>query len=292
MPQYTPPLRDMQFVMHELLNAVDELKMMPRHKDIDADTMNSVLEEGGKFAAEVIFPLNISGDQQGCKLDVATRTVQHARRLQGGLRRLCRRRLAGDGLRPRVRRPGPAGAAEPVRLRDAEFGQPGLDHVPGPVARRLCLPARTRHARAEGDVPAAPGQGRLDGHDVPDRAAVRHRPGPAAHQGRTAARRQLQAHRPEDLHLRRRPRDQRQHRAPGAGAAAGRTGGQQGHLAVRGAEVHASRPTARWASATPSTAARSSTRWASTAAPPARSTSTARWARWSASPTRAWRRCS
>jgi alkylation response protein AidB-like acyl-CoA dehydrogenase len=75
MPQYTPPLRDMQFVMHELLNAVDELKMMPRHKDIDADTMNSVLEEGGKFAAEVIFPLNISGDQQGCRLDTATRTV-------------------------------------------------------------------------------------------------------------------------------------------------------------------------------------------------------------------------
>ena len=75
MPQYNPPLRDMQFVMHELLNAVDELKMMPRHKDIDAETMNSVLEEGGKFAAEVIFPLNVSGDQQGCKLDVATRTV-------------------------------------------------------------------------------------------------------------------------------------------------------------------------------------------------------------------------
>ena len=60
MPQYTPPLRDMQFVMHELLNAADELKRMPRHKDIDADTMNSVLEEGGKFAAGVIAPLNVS----------------------------------------------------------------------------------------------------------------------------------------------------------------------------------------------------------------------------------------
>ena len=61
MPQYTPPLRDLQFVMHELLNAVDELKTMPRHKDIDAETINSVLEEGGKFAAGVIAPLRSGG---------------------------------------------------------------------------------------------------------------------------------------------------------------------------------------------------------------------------------------
>jgi alkylation response protein AidB-like acyl-CoA dehydrogenase len=75
MPQYTPPLRDLQFVMHELLNAEQELKAMPRHKDIDADTLNSVLEEGGRFAAEVAFPLNIGGDQQGCKLDVVSHSV-------------------------------------------------------------------------------------------------------------------------------------------------------------------------------------------------------------------------
>ena len=58
MPQYTPPLRDMQFVIHELLAAVDQLKALPRHADIDADTLNSVLEQGGKFAAEVLAPLN------------------------------------------------------------------------------------------------------------------------------------------------------------------------------------------------------------------------------------------
>ena len=76
MPQYTPPLRDMQFVMHELLNAVEELKLMPAHKDIDAETMNSVLEEGGKFAAEVIAPLNASGDAQGCTLDKSAHAVR------------------------------------------------------------------------------------------------------------------------------------------------------------------------------------------------------------------------
>lgn len=75
MPQYTPPMRDMQFVMHELLNVVDELKMLPAHADIDADTINAVLEEGGKFAAEVIAPINLSGDAEGCTLDKATHEV-------------------------------------------------------------------------------------------------------------------------------------------------------------------------------------------------------------------------
>ena len=71
MPSYTPPLRDMQFVMHEVLHVTDELKACARHADVDADTINAVLEEAGKFAAEVAFPLNISGDQEGCTLDPA-----------------------------------------------------------------------------------------------------------------------------------------------------------------------------------------------------------------------------
>ncbi|MBW8893543.1 MAG: acyl-CoA dehydrogenase N-terminal domain-containing protein, partial [Burkholderiales bacterium] len=75
MPQYTPPMRDMQFVMHELLNVVDELKMLPAHADIDADTINAVLEEGGKFAAEVLAPINLSGDAEGCTLDKTTHEV-------------------------------------------------------------------------------------------------------------------------------------------------------------------------------------------------------------------------
>ena len=51
MPTYTPPLRDQQFVLHELLNAVDELKALPAHADVDADTLNQVVEEAGKFCA-------------------------------------------------------------------------------------------------------------------------------------------------------------------------------------------------------------------------------------------------
>jgi alkylation response protein AidB-like acyl-CoA dehydrogenase len=75
MATYTPPLRDMQFVLHELLQVQNEYKQMPAHQDTDADTINAVLEEGGKFAAEVIFPLNQSGDREGCKLDKTTHEV-------------------------------------------------------------------------------------------------------------------------------------------------------------------------------------------------------------------------
>jgi alkylation response protein AidB-like acyl-CoA dehydrogenase len=75
MPQYNPPLRDMQFLLHEVLNVPEELKALPPHADIDADTINAVLEEGGKFAAQVVFPLNQSGDEEGCTLDKQTHDV-------------------------------------------------------------------------------------------------------------------------------------------------------------------------------------------------------------------------
>ena len=107
MPQYTPPLRDMHFVLHEVLNVTDELRQLPRHADIDADTITAVLEEGGKFAAEVAFPLNISGDEQGCSLDQQTHAVStptgfkdaYAQYVQGGWPALsCDPEYGGQGL--------------------------------------------------------------------------------------------------------------------------------------------------------------------------------------------------
>ena len=76
MPVYNPPLRDMQFVMHEVLNVSADFQTMPQHAEMDADTINAVLEEAGKFASQVIFPINISGDTEGCQLDQATHEVK------------------------------------------------------------------------------------------------------------------------------------------------------------------------------------------------------------------------
>ena len=75
MPSYNPPLRDMQFLMHEVFKLEDEYKALPSHAEVDADTINAVLEEAGKFAANVTFPLNISGDEEGCQLDKTTHEV-------------------------------------------------------------------------------------------------------------------------------------------------------------------------------------------------------------------------
>lgn len=75
MPLYNPPLRDQLFVFHEVLDAVKELNALPRHADLDADTMNQVVEEAGKFCQEQLLPLNRSADEQGCTHDAATHEV-------------------------------------------------------------------------------------------------------------------------------------------------------------------------------------------------------------------------
>ena len=107
MPTYNPPLRDMQFLLHEVFDATGRLKLMARHAELDADTINAVLEEGGKFAAEVIFPLNINGDEQGCTLDKATHEVTppkgfktaYATYVEGGWPALsCDPEYGGQGL--------------------------------------------------------------------------------------------------------------------------------------------------------------------------------------------------
>ncbi|MGB6099529.1 MAG: acyl-CoA dehydrogenase C-terminal domain-containing protein [Comamonas sp.] len=107
MPTYTPPLRDMQFVMHEVFHVTDEFKAMPRYAEVDVDTVNAVLQEAGKFAAEVAFPLNISGDTEGCRLDPATHEVAtpkgfkeaYQQYVQGGWAALsCEPEYGGQGL--------------------------------------------------------------------------------------------------------------------------------------------------------------------------------------------------
>ena len=66
MPRYDAPIRDMQFVLHELLS-MNSYSNLEGFADAAPDVVDQILEEGGKFAKEVLFPLNAVGDQQGCK---------------------------------------------------------------------------------------------------------------------------------------------------------------------------------------------------------------------------------
>jgi len=76
MPTYKAPLRDQQFVIHEVLHAVEALRAMPRYAELDADTVNQVIEEAGRFTEEVLLPINRSGDEEGCTYDPKTHEVR------------------------------------------------------------------------------------------------------------------------------------------------------------------------------------------------------------------------
>ena len=60
---YSPPLRDIQFVMHELLNASNVFSEMPHFSDVAAPLIDQISEEIGRFAVDVLAPLNKVGNQ-------------------------------------------------------------------------------------------------------------------------------------------------------------------------------------------------------------------------------------
>jgi alkylation response protein AidB-like acyl-CoA dehydrogenase len=68
MPSYTAPLRDMRFVLTELADA-ERLRALPGCEEVGPDLVDPVLEEAAKFCAEVLLPLNQSGDVEGCTLE-------------------------------------------------------------------------------------------------------------------------------------------------------------------------------------------------------------------------------
>ena len=67
MPSYTPPIRDLQFVLHDVLKLSQS--DLPGHDELAPDFTEAVLEAAGKLSAEVLAPLNLSGDQEGCVLE-------------------------------------------------------------------------------------------------------------------------------------------------------------------------------------------------------------------------------
>ena len=65
MTAYAPPLRDMQFILNEVLE-ISKFSNLPGFADASEDIVAAILEEGGKLAANVLHPINQSGDHEGC----------------------------------------------------------------------------------------------------------------------------------------------------------------------------------------------------------------------------------
>ena len=65
MPTYTAPTRDTRFLVNELLDLAS-YGNLPGFEMASPDVTDAVITEGGKFCAEVLAPINQSGDQEGC----------------------------------------------------------------------------------------------------------------------------------------------------------------------------------------------------------------------------------
>jgi len=71
MPTYKAPLRDIRFVLHELLQ-VAQLAELPGYGEATPDTIDAVLEEAAKLCEAVLAPLNRTGDEEGCHYENGT----------------------------------------------------------------------------------------------------------------------------------------------------------------------------------------------------------------------------
>ncbi|NBV60736.1 MAG: acyl-CoA dehydrogenase [Rhodobacteraceae bacterium] len=67
MPSYSAPVKDMQFLMHEVFNIAQ--MDIPGYAELEPDFTAAVLEEAGKIASNVLTPLNAVGDAEGCRLE-------------------------------------------------------------------------------------------------------------------------------------------------------------------------------------------------------------------------------
>ena len=76
MNRYTAPLADLRFALHDVLGVDALYARLPGCEAATGEVIDAVLEEGAKFAEQVLAPLNQSGDAEGCAFDAATHSVR------------------------------------------------------------------------------------------------------------------------------------------------------------------------------------------------------------------------
>ncbi|MGO8737826.1 acyl-CoA dehydrogenase family protein, partial [Rhodoblastus sp.] len=131
MPAYKAPLRDMRYVLFELLGG-DDLTSLPGFEDFSRDTIDAVLEEAAKVCEQVLQPLNRSGDEEGCAFENGVvRTPKGFKQAYGAFREggwtgiACDPAYGGQGLPAAVN----TLVEEMICAANLSFGMyPGLSH--------------------------------------------------------------------------------------------------------------------------------------------------------------------
>ncbi len=105
MPAYKAPLRDIQFVLTELLQIENLPQQIPDFVEATPDLVATIIEEAGKFCENELQPLNHSGDEEGCHYDKGNVTTPkgfkeaYAKFIEGGWTSLpCDPEYGGQGL--------------------------------------------------------------------------------------------------------------------------------------------------------------------------------------------------
>ena len=105
MPTYAAPLQDIRFALRDVLGFDAHYASLPGAEDATPDTVDAILEEGAKFAGDVLSPLNAVGDAEGCTWeDSEVRTPTgfrdaYARYVDGGWPSMTQpESLGGQGL--------------------------------------------------------------------------------------------------------------------------------------------------------------------------------------------------
>lgn len=131
MPEYKAPIKDTEFLLNEWLN-IKHYKKLDGFKDVDEGFINAILTEGGKFCEEVLFPLNQSGDQEGCNFKSGKVSIPkgfkeaYSTYVQGGWGSFtCDPEYGGQGLPEVINMP----IIEMMCSSNLSFGiTPGLTH--------------------------------------------------------------------------------------------------------------------------------------------------------------------
>ena len=65
---YTPPVRDMQFVIEELIG-LDDIAAISGFEEVTGELVRAVLDEAARLGAEILAPTNQIGDIEGSRLE-------------------------------------------------------------------------------------------------------------------------------------------------------------------------------------------------------------------------------